>query len=174
MDKIEIPFNKTKNIILLLGSLLFVFLGVYFVYDPAGFKYDPIIIRIIGIISIFFFGLASGFILRSLVSKKYALIISEKGIKDNSNMNPALDILWTDIESYSRLKISSQNIFFLHVRNPEYYINQTSGLKKQIMKTNYKKYGSPICLSANSLSISTKELESLINKGTDNFKEKRS
>lgn len=162
MTKIEIAFSKKKNVLLVLGSLMFVLAGLYFIYDPNGFKYSPSTIRIIGIISIIFFTLCGYLITKKLFSKENALVISNEGILDNTNLNPPLLVKWNDIKSMSMIKIGNQKVVLLQISNPEYYINQASGIKKQIMNTNFKSYGSPICLSGNSLQISTDTLYQII------------
>ncbi len=58
----------------------------------------------------------------------------------------------------------SQKFLMLIVKNPEEYLNRVkSPIKRNTMKMNYKTYGSPISISANSLETDFDTLHNLIN-----------
>jgi uncharacterized membrane protein len=71
--QIEIQLSKSKLILMLLGSFVFVVLGVCFIINPTKFE-SPImkshtIIFIAGLLCIFFFGAVGFFILGKLKDK---------------------------------------------------------------------------------------------------------
>ena len=69
-DKIDIQLSKTKILLLLIGSTLFVVLGILFILNPEQLENSRFrnleMIRIVGIVSVVFFGLCLVFIARKL------------------------------------------------------------------------------------------------------------
>lgn len=169
--RIEIQLSKTKLLLLLLGSLTFVGLGLWFVIDPPAnqhyYRYSPTTILIVGYASIIFFGLCSLIAIRKLSDNKPGLIIDDLGLTDNSSGVSGGRIPWTDISHISVIEIQRRKIIMLQVNNPQDYIGrQTNGLKRKLMKINLNKFGSPISISSNALKISFTELHKLL---VDNF-----
>lgn len=170
-DEIKIPINKSKGILVLLGSIAFVFFGIWFTINPERFSntiYRPRsaeFIFIVGIISIVFFGICGVYIFKKLFDKKYGLIINKIGINDNSNGTSIGLIKWTDIIGLRVVQEYSQKFIIVDVSNPEYYINlKKSRIGKSIIKSNYNKYGSPIGITTSTLKIDFAELKEIIEK----------
>ena len=173
---IEIPLNKSKIVMMLVGSLIFVIIGFWFVIAPPeidnSFWGDPTKLTIIGAASILFFGLCAYFFGRKLPDNKPGLIIDETGLIDNSGGFAAGNILWSDIQDISVLQIQKQKMIMIYVKNPQDYIDrQTSFLKRKGMQLNYKSYGTPISITSASLKTSFDELYETI---TSKFHEKKS
>lgn len=165
--RIEIPISKTKLLLLLLGSLTFVALGLWFVIAPPTinnhFRGNPTKIAIVGYASIIFFGLCAFAFIRKFSTKGPGLIIDDKGLSDNSSGVSGGQILWSDISNISVIEIHRQKIIMLQVNNPKDYINrQTSKFKKKMMEMNYNMYGSPLSITSNGLKISFDELHRLL------------
>lgn len=166
---IKIPFSKKKTTLLFFGSLIFVAFGTWFLVDPEKFINlifrNPITIRIIGIFSIAFFGMCGVFIFKKLFSKKNGLIIGNIGITDNSKATSIGLVKWTDITGIRALKVVSQKFIMIDVSNPEHYIElKNNRIGKMAMKANYKKYGSPISITTNSLKLNFDEIKKTIEK----------
>jgi hypothetical protein len=160
---IEIPISKSKLIVIIIGSLVFVGLGVLFVMDPERYTSpimrNPTIIFISGLASIIFFGFCTPFFFKQLRDKSPGLKISDQGIYDNSSGVSAGQILWKDIEDIHVIKIHRQRMIILQVNNPQDYIEkQTSKFKRKMMTINMKMYGSPLFLTSNGLKVSFDEL----------------
>ena len=164
---IEIPLSKKKLTLMVIGSLIFVVLGILFVTSPekytSSIMRSPTIIFISGLASILFFGLCFFFILKKLGDKSPGLIISDEGIMDNSSGVSVGQIKWTEIEDISVIKVYRQKLIMLQIKNPQDYIDkQTSSFKRKMMTINYKMYGTPVSLTANGLKISFNELLSTL------------
>lgn len=162
-QQIEIPLSKKKLILMVVGSIIFVGLGILFVINPEKYTSpimrNPTVIFFSGIASILFFGLCSFFIVKKLSDNSLGLIISDNGIFDNSSGVSAGQILWTDIEEISVIEIHRQKLIMLQVNNPQDYIDkETSGFKRKMMAINHKMYGTPLSLTSNGLKISFDEL----------------
>ncbi|HWJ29515.1 MAG TPA: STM3941 family protein [Flavisolibacter sp.] len=166
-QRIEIPLNKTKILVMLLGALMFVAIGIWFVVDPPeidnSYWGNPTRLAIAGYAAIAFFGICAAYFISKLPDKKPGLIIDETGLIDNSSGIAAGHILWTDIENISALEIHKQRLVMLEVRNPQDYIDrQKNFLKRKSMAMNYKMYGTPLSISANGLKIPFPELLGII------------
>jgi len=167
MTQIEIPLSKKKMLLAFFGAIVFVGLGVLFLINPSMFTNpifrNPTIILIVGFASVLFFGLVAITVFRKLSDKKAGLIINRQGIIDNSSGVSAGLVLWSDIEEIKISNVMSQKFLMFIVKNPQDYINRvTNPLKRKGMEMNYRTYGSPISISANSLQINFDKLYKLL------------
>lgn len=166
-NNIEIPLSKKKITLILIGSIVFVVLGVWFIMEPDKFSRGPLrnptVVTAVGIAAIVFFGFCALYALRKLPDNKPGLIIDESGLTDNSSAVSAGQILWTDINNLSVITIQKQKFILLHVKNPQDYIDrQTGAFKRKMMQLNFKLYGSPLTVNTNGLKITFDELHKLI------------
>ncbi len=165
--RIEIPLNKSKLLIMLIGSLAFVAIGFWFVINPPvienSFWGNPARLAIAGYAAIVFFGIVAFFLLRKLPDSKPGLIIDETGLTDNSGGLAAGHIAWSDIEDISEMEMHRQRLIMIHVRNPEEYIDRQKNLfKRKGMQMNYKMYGTPISITVNGLKTSFDDLMNIL------------
>ncbi|MBS1652624.1 MAG: hypothetical protein JSU07_11510 [Bacteroidetes bacterium] len=166
-EQIEIPLSKTKMLLTLLGAIMFVGLGLWFLINPPKINNpifgNPTTIFIVGLASIIFFGLLAITIFRKFSDKKAGLIINREGITDNSSGVSAGLIPWSDIEEIKVSQVMNQKFLMFIVRNPQDYLDKvTNALKRNAMKMNYKTYGSPISISSNALQTNFDDLHKLL------------
>ncbi|MBN8858033.1 MAG: hypothetical protein J0H29_06575 [Sphingobacteriales bacterium] len=163
----EIPFSKNKSALLMLAAIAFIAIGCWLIITPPqsgnDFFSNPVLLRVIGIIAVAFFGTAAYFIARNLTAKGPGLIIDNAGISDLSGAASAKKIFWKDIEAIEVLTIKSQRLIMFKVSNPQDYINgQSNRFKRKMLELNYKWYGAPVGISANGFKISFEELLQLV------------
>jgi hypothetical protein len=166
---LEIPLNKKKLTLMFLGSLVFVVIGCWFIIRPPAienvFLGDPVIIRLVGILSVLFFGFCAFTLVKKLPDKRPGLIIDNQGITDNSSGVSVGLILWEDVLEIKMTTVHKSRFIMIIVRNPEEYVNrQTHLLKRKAMALNHRSYGSPISISANGLNTNFDELYGIIRK----------
>ncbi len=174
-ENIEIPLNKTKILLSLVGALAFVWLGIWLLINPPHSPHplwgNPTFIFRGGIASILFFGIVAVVLFRKFFDKIPGLIIDSKGITDNASGVSAGFIPWTDIQEIKISEVMNQKFLILIVSNPEDYIAKvTNSLKKSVINMNYKTYGSPISIASNSLQINFDELHALLFKKMKEYK----
>lgn len=162
-EQIEIPLSKNKLTLMLICSLIFISLGLWFVIKPPTIRNpiigNPTLILTVGIAAILFFGLCAIFIAKKLPDKTPGLIINNQGVTDNSSGVSVGLIPWDDIKGINMTNVANQKFLMLVVKNPDEYINRQKGfIKKKAMQMNYKSYGSPISISANGLKCNFNEL----------------
>ena len=173
-NQIEIKLDKRKLIFMIIGSLIFIGLGTWLLIKTPTTSIslfnNPIFIKIAGILSILFFGLCLIFLLKKLSDKKPGLIISHTGIHDNSSGISVGNISWNDIIEIRLTKVFNQKFLMIIVINPEYYINKEANIiKRKTKEINYKNYGSPISISANTLNCNFDELKDMLDKRFSEF-----
>ena len=166
-QQIVIPLSKLKMITGLLGAVMFVVLGIWFVFYPPNIENSywvtPFKMKLAGYASMIFFGTCAVFIIRKLPSDKPGLIIDDTGLIDNSSGLHAGQILWSDIEKVSVIEIYGQRLIMLHAKNPQDYIDrQTSLFVRKGMELNNRLYGTPLSLTAKGLKISFDDLLALV------------
>jgi len=174
-NQIEIPLSKKKMYLMLFGSIIFVILGIWLVTNPPKNSNpifgNPMIILISGISAIIFFGFIAFTLFKKLPDNKPGLIINSEGIIDNSSGVSAGIVLWKDIIEIKTTNVINQKFLMFIVENPDEYINRQNGIvKRKAMEMNYKSYGSPISISANTLDTNFEELYNLLVK---NFAESK-
>jgi len=166
-QQLEIPLNKKRMTLMLLGSLAFVAMGCWFIVRPPAIENailaNPVVIRVTGFLSVLFFGLCAVTLVRKLPDSRPGLIINDQGITDNSSGVSAGLVLWEDVLEIKMTAVYKNKFIMIMVRNPEEYINrQTNLIKRKAMVLNHSSYGSPISISANGLNTNFEELYGII------------
>lgn len=166
MNTIEIRSSKTKLILLILFSLSFIFFGLLLIINPDKFVSaifrNVIFIQIAGLAALLFSAFCLILLIKSFLTKKFNLIINEKGIIDNSSYLSVGMITWDDVTSIKTINVMSTKFLLIHVKNPNNYVNSQSGIKRSILKRNIKSYGTPISISSNTLNYNFQKLENTI------------
>ena len=99
MKKTEIYSSKKKALLVFFLSAIFVVLGIWMIWDAENIKTpflrNLLLIRMVGISSVLFFGYGMWVTLKQLFSKKLMLILDEIGI----HLKPPTEriIRWKDI-----------------------------------------------------------------------------
>lgn len=168
LNEKRIELSKTKIFLLTLGSIAFVALGDWLAsLAPEKIVTElhksPLFVHGIGLISIFFFGLAGIFCLRKLFDNRPGLIFNSSGIVDNSSAVAAGLIPWMDISGAETREIRNQKLLVIKLKDPQKYIERGSNLKQTLNKANYKLCGSPVAITSNTLKIGYAELLSIFN-----------
>ena len=161
MDKIEIPFSKTKILLLVLGSVMFVAGGLWiflYVADQQT-RRPPLLLKTVGAAAVLFFGATGIFGFTKLFDRKPGLVIDENGITDNSSGNL---IEWQDITGIRTEQILTNKFLLIDILQPEKYVGRAGGIKGRIMKSNIKMYGTPFSIASTALKCNFDELEALI------------
>ncbi len=166
MKKTEIYSSKKKALLVFFLSAIFVVLGIWMIWDAENIKTpflrNLLLIRMVGISSVLFFGYGMWVTLKQLFSKKLMLILDEIGI----HLKPPTEriIRWKDIEDFSEMKINNVKIIIINVKNYEEYLDiETNKIRKNLMNFNLNNYGSPFTISVSTMDISYQELWKLLN-----------
>jgi len=160
-NTIRLYSNKKKTALLLLGSLLFVAGGIFFVMHPESFDRAPVITRLLGIICILFFGLVATVCVRYLLTNRLLLEITDRGLHIGDKYKTFIE--WQDIAGFKEILIYSNPIIIILIKNSDAVIEQESNMiKKKMMQFNMN-YGSPYSISNGNMDISHRALFNLLN-----------
>ena len=170
-DEKIIELSKTKIALAILGSSVFVAIGIWMLsLDEANirssrsfrlFFNNPIYVQGLGLLSIVLFGLLAVFFIRKLFDKKPGLVFSNSGIVDNASAVAAGFIPWSEVIGADIFEIPQQKMLIIQVKDPLKYVDRGNAVKRKLNQANYKMCGSPIAISANALKINFAELHSL-------------
>lgn len=175
MERIEIYTSKKKSVLLLIGSIVFVALGVWLLLEAdnlTGWRArSPMFTRGIGIASILFFGLGIFVGIRRLIKSEIALIIDPLGLNVNPRKSLTEFIKWDEILGFEEIKIQSTRIVIIGVEKPEVWVEkEPSAFRKKMMQFNVNNYGSPFNIAAAGLDISPDELFDKLNTYHEKYK----
>jgi prepilin signal peptidase PulO-like enzyme (type II secretory pathway) len=164
MNKIEVPLSKTKILLTIGGSVLFVVLGFYFVTTMADqqTRFNPTIVKGVGIASILFFGATGIYGIRKMFDKSVGLTIDDNGIIDNTNATSIGLIKWYDITEIKTAQVMSTKILLIFTKDPDKILEKVSGMKRKLMAGNMKMYGTPLSITSTTLKYNFDDLEKLL------------
>lgn len=168
-ERIEIKISKEKGILTFLGAIAFVATSIWLIVyadshetvDIGILELDPVIV--IGYVGLIFFGLAGLYILYKLFDKKPGLIIDKEGIYDNSSAAAGHLIKWERITGLRVEQVMSTKFILIDIENPEQFMDGVSGIKRKLMWSTYKMYGTPTSISSSTLSCDFDDLFQIIN-----------
>lgn len=176
---LKVGINKSKLLKNLLLSLLFVGAGIWIllakpqtgnpVFNDPVFKYGAAVVCII------FFGLVALWITRRLFSKRPGLVVSNKGIINQSTLSQGNFIGWHEIESFVRTRIRKQDFMLVKLKDPQAYIAKHSkNYRQRMLKHNYETQGTPVSILLSSLDCKANELEEFLNEELNTYGKKSS
>ena len=148
--------SKVRLILVVLGSLMFVVLGYWFVSGGVG------TVLVVGWLSIVFFGCCGIYGVWRLVRPTPAVIVSAQGIVDNATANSAGLVPWSTIREVKILAFMNQRYLGIFVHDPAAFIAQHSRLKRVAMQSNFRLAGTPVVIPRAGLATDLETLEGLI------------
>jgi len=166
-DNIEIPLSRIKLVLIIFGCAMFLALSVFILLNAENMQTrkaeNPFIMRAIAVIAILFFGAILISVFKKLFQNRMGMIISDKGIWDNSNGVSIGLIEWQDIQNIRKSQVMLTKFLLIDVKNPEKYLNNASSkFKASIMRRNMQTYGTPISISSGGLKWGFRKIESTI------------
>ena len=169
-EKIEIPLSKNKLLLGIGASMIFIVLSIWLFINANNFQdhsialaRNPMMVKLIGLIGIFFFGAVGIFGIKKLSDKRVGLTMDKHGITDHTNGGSIGLIKWKDISKISTKQIMSTKFLLIEVKNPEVYIKKAENeMKAKLMRTNMKVYGTPLSITSAALKCNFDELENLV------------
>tara|TARA_B110000240_G_C13345591_1_gene387414 strand:+ start:197 stop:604 length:408 start_codon:yes stop_codon:yes gene_type:complete len=120
--------------------------------------------KIIGLLSVSFFGFFAFKVLKKLLDNEYYVKISKTGIYDKSSSFNIGLIKWENIERIECRKVMNRRYIQVVVNNPKEYIKrQKNSRMKKRLESHFKLFGTPVHIYTNTLEMRFKDLYDLIN-----------
>ena len=168
--KYEIKANKRRSFLMFSLSILFVVLG-FLPFLGTGLResrrYVPVFHDAVFIAAIVFFGFGVWICLKTILSTKPAVSISEKGICDNVFFGL---IEWENVAGFRKVKIQKYDYILILLENPEKYIEKFNFFKQKWLNFNLKQYGTPVMIHTGNLKIEQEELLNIARKEWAEYK----
>lgn len=162
-ERIEIYLNKQRLIILLVSTIAFFGIGIWFVANPGNFKKglvgNPDVVSGIGMLTIVVFGLSAFAVVKKMIDQQPGIIIDKTGITDNSSGISAGHITWREIKEIKTTKLLNKK-----------FVNIV--LHKSINQKKKGKEGDDVVVSIsnNTLQCTFEELESTLKNAFEKYK----
>lgn len=167
-DLKTIALSRGKQLLLVLGCLLFVALGAWLLsLDPAGIAEhsrfrSPVLVYAVGLTSIVLFGAILVFNARKLFDRRPGMVLDSAGLHDNSSGTAAGFVPWSDIVDIGTYKTFNQRVLVVAVADPAKYLGGGNAVTRYLRKANLKLCGSPITISTAPLKIRFDDLRNAI------------
>ncbi|WP_052807228.1 STM3941 family protein [Risungbinella massiliensis] len=137
---------------LLFFSLIFVVVGFFLLFT------EGILYKIVGIISIAFFGMCFAFLASRLFNKKPALIVEKDYLYENTSYVSIGKIEWNEIQDMYVYEYMGQKFLGIETKDPDFATKRTQGWKKSLSRMNQNMVPAQINIPQTALSISCEEL----------------
>lgn len=162
-NRIEIEFNKSKIIFLLLISSVFFIAGILiFVFGDRQANAAPGLRNAIAIAAIGFFGCTLIYGLKKYLNKKPALVLNHQGILDNASALAPVFIKWEEITGFNIAQVKRAKFVLIYVKDAEEFLDNASFFKRMMIQTNIQMYGTPISVAASDIHCNLDELVATI------------
>lgn len=158
-----INLKKTSMLTIILGSCVFVALGIWIIFtaqEPNGNQqeiYVAVLLYAIGGLSVTFFGLCLIVATWRSLSNTPGLELNDEGLTIFGIGKPLL-ISWREIECLSAFESQNQKFLVIHTHNPDKYIFNGGKIRENIAKASQKLCGGPISISTSTLNIQFDDL----------------
>ena len=156
--------NKKGNIVYSILAFMLVIIALLslFVHFDINIILE-IIIKIVLLFGVFFFGYAGIYFIRRMKKNKEMLIINNKGITDKISAISLGFIPWEEIEdAYIGGSVGNEFIE-LKIKNEEKYLKNLPFFKKLLINANKKMGYEIVCITLNTTNYSVREVLMKIN-----------
>ena len=162
-DIVTIPLNKLKIGLSILGCVIFVVVGImlWLIADSQAL-YNPTLLRVVGAVSVAFFGLIGLYVSQKIFDNKPGLILDSEGLIDNSSGVSAGRVRWDEITRIGVTRVGRQRFLTITVLDPQKYVERGNAFQQKLSAINLKQYGSPVQISSGTLKMGFEELAQML------------
>lgn len=161
-DEVRIAFSQGKSGGLLIGSLAFCLIGIWMFYvawTEGGI--EAILLALLALVTLLFFGAAALFLLRPLVARSPGLILNQDGFIDYSSALAAGFVPWEEVAEIGSSSHRGNQFISVVLNDPHQYIASQNLFRRGVMSMNKVFFRTPIQISTNVLDISFPKLQNL-------------
>lgn len=140
--------------VILLGCVTFLALAVWFWSIADGQTRYPVwYLKALSVVVFVLFGWAGSVSLVKGFDRSPGLILDTEGIVDNASGVAAGRVGWSEIKGFRVVTIRDQSSLAIDVANPERFVERVSGVRRWLVRLNWKYFGTPIHIGAQALQI---------------------
>ncbi len=155
-DKLIIKQNPNGNTTYIVGTLIFVLIGLWILlmgYEIFSSSILNFIIKLAALADVMFFGYCMLFYIKRNQENKDLVIVDKNGITDNSSVISVGFIPWEDINEIYINSILSNKFILVKLKNEDKYLNKSSFFKQKAMLENRKMGYEIIDITLNSTGV---------------------
>jgi hypothetical protein len=169
MSEVRFELKNGKIYTAIVVFTIFFLIGVW-VFLHSGFGLlNPLLIKILSLAYLLFFGIIIYFCVKAVFSKRVGLIICKNGITDRTSLLSFGFISEKSIKKVKIERIENGYYLFIELSDKDKYLNSENDYISRLLKENMKKYDCEIVISLSNLKCSFEDIEEVINA---TFKEK--
>lgn len=169
-ESIVIATRKKAITIGLIGSIIFIVIGLFMISKPDLIeRYSEAFVQISGFIGISFFGVTSIYFTRKIFDNRPGLILNESGLINNSSIISGHSLKWEELQGAGLIKIGNEKILFIYIKDSKSFIKKFNLFEQFLMRLNLSLYGSPIGISTRSLNYDIDKLTRQIQYRIENW-----
>ncbi|PZD92957.1 hypothetical protein DNH61_25485 [Paenibacillus sambharensis] len=158
---VEYPSTR-KLLMLLLGSLVFVAMGLLLMMVGLSEEDGSLGMTLVGIVTLAFFGACLLYFVYRLFNRKPSLIINDEWIEDNSSYTAGGRIKWEDIREIALYEMMGQRFLGIKLHDEDAYLQRQSGFKKWLMKVNSGMVQAPVNIPQNGIKMKLEALHDIM------------
>lgn len=140
------------------GAALFVSAGFFLMFDRSSDAGSSMISRVIGLLSVLFFGICFVYSLVKMIRKEPSFVINEQGFIDSSSYTSGGEVTWKDVEHIFMYELMGQQMIGVKLRNEEAFLERQNGMKRKLMKANTNMVDATISIAQNSITLPLDQL----------------
>lgn len=165
-DEVVVPFEKMKIFGLLLLGAMMAAVAIWVYLLPAHATRYPIwFLHAVGAFGGALFGLMSLFHIVRLFDGGPGLIVDREGIVDRTTFTSVGRIPWADIQGLRVAGRGLSKYLAIDVLDPDKFFNNGNMLQRTLRAINSLFVGSPVWLTAKSLSVGFADMVALVENG---------
>lgn len=151
-DRLVIKKNMKKNIKYFLVSMIFVIIGLGYVFVDI----NDIGMVLIGIVAIIFFGFSALFFIKKSLENKDMVVVDKYGITDNSSAISLGFIAWEDIEDIYFDSALGNGFILIKLKDEEKYLQKVSTYKQKLLQSSKEMGYEIVSISLNLTNVDPK------------------
>jgi hypothetical protein len=155
MNDLVIPGSRIKLVGQLVGGVVFVACGWYLMFGPG--QTDPFE-RLVGLVTVVFFGAIAVSILFHLVKGGPAIIINAEGIVDHSSGVSVGLIPWDHIRDVREYRVQDQVFLSITPKNLDALLKKQPRWKRAVMRANLSMGAGPVNIPQAALGVEVSDL----------------
>ena len=155
MNELVIPLSRLKLLGQFVAGLVFVALGLLMMFFPMRYGWWE---RLIGLVTVAFFGAVTLAIVYRLVRPAPAITINEQGITDNASGVSVGLIRWDEIGEVREYRIGKQAFLGIFTKDPDALIKKQPRWKRTAIRANMKLGAAAVNIPQSQLGMSLSQL----------------
>lgn len=163
-SEIAVSANKSRYVVVTVGSILFVCAGIAIVAYPLRYEgHGGVASWLVAALTVGFFGLCAAFAAFKIFDRRPAIVLTPDKLINNSAALQIREILWSEVAYAELVSSMNQRFLVIHLKDPESVLARQSDVVRKTQGTNMALFGSPVLIAGSVLTVSLENLLVMVN-----------